>query len=69
MKYAVIVENAGPNWSAYSPDVPGCITTGPTYEETVANMREALHLHLQALVEVGQPLPIPHTRAIEIEAA
>ncbi len=69
MKYAVIVENAGSNWSAYSPDVPGCITTGPTFEKTVENMREALQQHLKALTTLGEPIPAPQTRAVEIEAA
>ncbi len=45
-EYIVIIEVAGNNYSAYAPDLPGCITTGPTVEETLANMREAIELHL-----------------------
>jgi predicted RNase H-like HicB family nuclease len=54
LKYLVVIEKAEPNYSAFSPDVPGCITTGDTFEETIANMKDALEFHLEALDEIPQ---------------
>ena len=56
-KYLVVVERAGSNYSAYLPDVPGCVTTGDTPEGTLANMREALALHFQDLPDGEVPEP------------
>lgn len=56
-KYLIVIEKAGGNYSAYSPDVLGCITTGDTPEETKRNMREAIEFHLEGLVEDGDPIP------------
>jgi predicted RNase H-like HicB family nuclease len=56
-KYLVVVEKAGGNYSAYLPDVPGCVTTGDTPEETLNNMREALELHLQDIPDGEVPEP------------
>lgn len=50
-KYAVIFERAENNWAANVPDLPGCMTTGRTLEETKANIREAIHGHLQTMRE------------------
>ena len=58
-RYAVVFEKAQNNWAAYVPDLPGCITTGRTLEETKRNMREAIRLHLEAMAEVGEPIPPP----------
>jgi predicted RNase H-like HicB family nuclease len=58
-RYAVVYEKAAANWAAYAPDLPGCITTGATLEETKRNMREAMELHLEAMFEVGEPVPQP----------
>ena len=55
--YLVVIEKADGNYSAYSPDVPGCITTGSTVEKTLANMREALVAHLDLLAAGGDALP------------
>ena len=66
-RYAVIFEKAENNWGAYVPDLPGCITTGKTLEETKRNIREAIELHLEAMVEVGEPIPEPSSFADEIE--
>jgi predicted RNase H-like HicB family nuclease len=66
-RYAVIFEQAGSNWAAYVPDLPGCITTGKTLEETEQNIREAIQGHLQALREFGEPVPRPTSLAKEIE--
>ena len=55
--YLVIIEKAENNYGAYAPDVPGCISTGATVEETLRNFREALEFHLQGTLEGGEPLP------------
>jgi predicted RNase H-like HicB family nuclease len=60
-RYAVVFEKAESNWAAYVPDLPGCITTGSTLEETKRNIREAVELHLDAMQEVGEPIPSPTT--------
>ncbi len=61
-RFLIVVENAGANFSAYSPDLPGCVATGATREETEANMYEAIQLHIEGLREDG--LPIPSSSAI-----
>ena len=58
-RYAVVFEKAESNWAAYVPDLPGCITTGSNLEETKLNIREAIELHLEAMLEVGEPIPVP----------
>ncbi|HSN74253.1 MAG TPA: type II toxin-antitoxin system HicB family antitoxin [Anaerolineae bacterium] len=56
-RFLVIVEEGDSNLSAYSPDLPGCIATGKTYDETLQNMYEAIEFHLEAMMEDGEPLP------------
>ncbi len=69
-KYLIIIEQAGNNYSAYSPDVDGCIATGDTIEETVQSMKKALEMHIKGLIEDGLPVPEPSTHEyIEIDAA
>jgi predicted RNase H-like HicB family nuclease len=58
-KYLVIYEKAKENYSAYSPDIPGCIATGKTRGETEKNIKEAIKFHLHGLKEDGLPLPEP----------
>ena len=58
-KYLVIFEKAGDNYSAYSPDVPGCIATGKTRGEVEKNIKEAINFHVEGLVEDGLSLPEP----------
>ena len=58
-RFAVVFEKAESNWAAYVPDLPGCITTGSTLQETKQNIREAIELHLEAMLEVGEPIPVP----------
>ena len=55
-KCVVIFEQAESNWAAYVPDLPGCITTGRTLEETERNILEAIQGHLQTLREFGEPV-------------
>ncbi len=66
-KYAAIFERAETNWAAYVPDLPGCITTGRTLEETERNIRQAIQGHLRTLREFGEPVPPPTSVAKEIE--
>ena len=67
-KYLVIIEKAGNNYSAYSPDVPGCIATGETRDEVEKNIREAISFHIEGMVKDKLPLPKPvsFTEYIEV---
>jgi predicted RNase H-like HicB family nuclease len=67
IKYAVIFERAQTNWAAYVPDLPGCMTTGRTLEETQINIREAIEGDLETLREFGDPIPQPASLAGEVE--
>ncbi len=58
-KYLVIFEKTDDNYSAYSPDMPGCIATGKTRNEVEKNIREAMSFHIEGLKEDGLPLPEP----------
>ena len=68
-EYSVIIENAGSNFSAYSPDVPGCAATGDTIQETELNFREALQFHLDGLRADGLEIPEPTTIATKVRVA
>jgi predicted RNase H-like HicB family nuclease len=59
MQYAMIIEKGERNYSAYFPDLPGCIATGETLDEVKQRMREALELHLRGMREDGLPIPEP----------
>ena len=61
MRYAIVIEQAAGNYSAYVPDLPGCVTTGATLEETERNMQEAITFHLEGMREDGLPIPTPST--------
>lgn len=56
-RFLIVIERAGKNYSAYSPDLPGCVATGKTREEVERNMHEAILLHIQGLKEDNQPVP------------
>jgi predicted RNase H-like HicB family nuclease len=58
-RYAIVIEKAPSNYSAYVPDLPGCVATGPTVEETESLLREAIELHLEGMREDGLPVPLP----------
>jgi predicted RNase H-like HicB family nuclease len=67
-RYLIVIEgNGGGNYSAYSPDVPGCAATGDTREEAEALMREALGLHIASLREHDEPVPEPSSSAAYVE--
>lgn len=59
MKYVVVYEQTPNNWSAYVPDLPGCVAAGDTREETEQLIREAIVLHLQLMRESGEAIPQP----------
>ena len=58
-KFLIIIEETSTGFSSYSPDIPGCVSTGRTREEAEQNMREAIAFHLEGLRDDGQPLPKP----------
>ena len=68
MTYAVIYEKSGTGYGAYLPDLPGCVATGATFEETQERIREAVEAHLAGMIEDGEPIPEPETRAGDITA-
>ncbi len=68
-RYAIVIERAETNYSAYAPDVLGCVTTGDTVEETVALMQEALEFHFESLRDYGEPIPAATSYATMVEVA
>lgn len=69
MRYAIVIERANSNYSAYVPDLPGCIATGATVEEAEKTIREAIEFHLAGLREDGSPIPQPSSRVDYVEVA
>jgi len=68
MRYAVVIEKADGNYSAYAPDLPGCVATGRTREEVDTNIREAIRFHLDGLREDGLPIPQPQAHCDYVDA-
>jgi predicted RNase H-like HicB family nuclease len=68
MRYAVVIEKAGENYSGYVPDLPGCVATGPTVQAVEDELREAIRFHVAGLKEDGLPVPEPTSVADYIEA-
>lgn len=68
MRYAVVIEKAEGNYSAYVPDLPGCVATGTTVEEVEREIREAIAFHLDGMREDGLPIPEPTSRVEYVEA-
>jgi len=69
MRYAVVIERAEGNFSAYVPDLPGCIATGATIPEVEAEIRDAIEFHLDGMREDGLPVPAPSSRVEYVEVA
>ncbi len=69
MRYVMIVEAGASNYSAYLPDLPGCIATGKTIDEVKQRMSEAVALHLRGMREDGLPIPEPTSQVEYVEAA
>ena len=68
MRYAVVIEKALGNYSAYVPDLPGCVATGPDVPTVESNIREAIRFHIEGLKEDGLPVPEPRAIAEFIDA-
>ena len=68
-KYLIVIEETDGGFSAYSPDVPGCVSTGATRAAVERNMQEAIAFHLDGLREDGHPVPRPSTSAAYVEVA
>lgn len=71
MKYMVVIERPKENFSAYAPDLPGCIATADTREELIALMKEAVEFHIAGMQDAGQEVPIPTTdiEFVDVSAA
>ncbi|NJD35101.1 MAG: type II toxin-antitoxin system HicB family antitoxin [Betaproteobacteria bacterium] len=69
MRYAIVVEKAGNNYSAYVPDLPGCVATGATVKEAENEIREAIEFHIEGLIEDGLPIPQPASIVEYLEIA
>ena len=69
MRYAVVIEKAENNYSAYVPDLPGCVATGTTVAEVENEIRDAIKFHLEGLREDGTALPAPSSQVEYIEVA
>ena len=68
-RYLIVVERTPTGFSAYSPDLPGCISTGRTRQEVEANMREAIEFHVEGLRLEGLPIPEPSTESAYVDIA
>ncbi len=62
-RYLIVIEKAGGNYSAYAPDLPGCVATGETRDQAARNMHEAIEMHVRGLREDGLPVPESHSTA------
>lgn len=69
MRYAIVIEKAEGNYSAYAPDLPGCVATGASPEEVEKEIREAIEFHLSGLREDGLPIPQPSSRVEYVDVA
>lgn len=69
MKYAVVIERADSNYSAYVPDLQGCVATGSTIEDVEIKIREAIEFHLEGLKEDGLSIPMPSSSVDYVEVA
>ena len=69
MKYLIILERTETGYSAYSPDLPGCVSTGTTSQETTHNMQNAIEFHLEGLRLEGLPIPSPYSQYAYVEVA
>jgi predicted RNase H-like HicB family nuclease len=69
MRYAVVIEQAESNYSAYVPDLPGCVATGATSDQAEQAIREAIEFHLDGMREDGMSIPAPTSRVEYVEVA
>ena len=68
MQYAMVIEHGEKNYSAYLPDLPGCVVTGKTREEVHSRMAEAIRMHIDGLRADGEPVPQPTTNCEYVSA-
>ena len=68
-RYAIVIEKAERNYAAYVPDLPGCVATGATIEETDRSIREAIEIHVEGLRADGLPIPEPSSRVEYVDVA
>jgi predicted RNase H-like HicB family nuclease len=68
MRYAIVIEKADGNYSAYVPDLPGCVATGETVQAVESEIREAIRFHIDGLKQDGLPVPGPTSIADYVEA-
>ena len=66
MDYLVVIEKADGNYSAYVPDLPGCVATGDTAEQAKQRIAEAIDLHIKGLIEDGEPVPPPRAQGATV---
>jgi predicted RNase H-like HicB family nuclease len=69
MRYAIVIEKAEGNYSAYVPDLPGCVATGATQSEAESQIREAIEFHLAGLQEDGLPIPESSSKVEYVDIA
>ena len=69
MQYTIVIEQTPRNFSAYVPDLPGCIATGATREEVVRQIRDAIEFHIEGMREQGELVPAPQSTATVVEVA
>lgn len=66
-KYLIVIEETGTGYSAYSPDLDGCVATGKTRVEVEREMKEAIAFHLEGMAQNGEKIPEPHTYSAYVE--
>ena len=69
MKYAIIIEEGPGNYSAYVPDLPGCVSAGDTILDVKANIRDAIVFHIEWMKDDGEKIPLPKSISDSVEVA
>lgn len=69
MEYTIVIEEASKNFSAYAPDLPGCVAAGATRDDVVREMRSAIAFHIESLREHREPVPDPRCTATVVDVA
>ena len=69
MKYPIVIEKTETGFSACSPDLPGCVSTGATLEDAENNTEDAIEFHMEGLRSEGYSVPVPATRSAYVEVA
>ena len=67
-KYAVVIDSTNPNYCAYVPDLPGCLSVGYTLEEVTPNIQEAIAIHIESLIDHGEEVPQPSAQVLLVDA-